>query len=363
MKGARFGAALLAAAVFVALAAHGSAGAQTRPAPPPSIRPTARSSDQGRQVLERSRLLMGTMCTVHVEAFDTTSAAAAVERTFADIARLDSLLSPWRAESDLSRLNGLPGQNRRPVLPELYDLLELSLGLAEETDGAFDPSLDPLIRAWDLRGGGRVPDRAVLSTARERSGWRKVQLDRTLTAVRFQSDSMGVDLDGITRGWALDRAARILRDAFVKRARVDLGGRVLVMSDGEPFGIEIADPADRLRPVVSLVARNTTISTASQSERGFEVAGRRYGHVLDPATGEPVPSTASCTVVTGLGARADALSIALLVMGREKAWRWLEGRQDLGVLWLEPAGGEVRAWRWDLPAAQALTGARLKWME
>jgi len=303
------------------------------------------------------------MCTVQAEAFDTTSAAAAVERAFADIARLDSLLSPWRADSDLSRLNGLPGQTRRLVSPELYELLELALALADETGGAFDPSLDPLIRAWDLRGEGRVPDRAALSTARERTGWRKVQLERTRTAVRFQSDSMGVDLDGIARGWALDRTARILRDAFVKRARVDLGGRVLVMTDGEPFGIGIADPADRLRPVVSLAARNTMISTSSQSERGFEVAGRRYGHVLDPGTGEPVPTNASCTVVTGSGARADALSTALLVMGREKAWRWLEGRQDLGVLWLEPAGGDVRAWRWNLPAAQALTDARFKWMD
>src|SRR6185503_18919170 len=117
----------------------------------------------------------------------------------------------------------------------------------------------------------------------------------------------------------------------------------------------------RFEPAVALQVGDASVSTSGQSERGFEAGGVRYGHILDPRTGRPVPTAAAVTVVCRSATRADALSTALLVMGRARAEAFARAH-GIGVLWLEPEGRAVRAWSWNLPGARSAPGAHVKWM-
>jgi thiamine biosynthesis lipoprotein len=297
---------------------------------------------------ERGRVLMGTLCTGVAEATDTTRAAAALDSAFDEIARLEQVMSNWRENSELSRLNATAFENRVPCSPDLYAVLDAALGAARDTDGSFDPTVEPLTQVWKLRGEGQVPAPDSLREARDKVGWRRVQLEPGTRSARFSAPGVALDLGGIGKGYALDRAADLLRGRGVKRALLNLGGEVLAMTTHDPWLAAIADPADRTRPLFQLSLSNGALSTSAQSEHGFEVRGVWYGHILDPRTGSPVSSRASVSVVTRSATRADALSTALLVMGRERARRFAAAHRELRALWLEPEGAGVVAEAWNL---------------
>jgi FAD:protein FMN transferase len=325
---------------------------------------TATAADKGDAPsmprVERARLLMGTICTAVAEAPDTTRAAHAISTAFAEIGRLEQVMSSWSKDSELSHLNALSGSIWFPCSRSLYAVIDSSLRYAKLTRGSFDPTIEPFNRAWDTRGKGRVPDAQEIEQARILIGWSKVNLDRGERRVQFPFSEMGLDLGGIGKGYALDAAARLIAGDSLARALFNFGGEVLAIGAGWEVGI--AHPVERLKRAVNLTASNVAVSTSSQSERGIVVKKKRYGHIIDPRTGQPVSSTASVTVIAGSATRADALSTALLVMGREEAAEFAEEHRDLGVLWLEPDGETIRAWKWNLPAARAEPGVRLEWM-
>ena len=333
----------LALAVWAA-----TAGAAAGPAAVPAV--------------ERGRWLMGTLCTISAEAPDTAQAAKAIDVAFGAIARLEKVMSGWRDDSELARLNSRTGGEEFPCSPDLFAALVAARDLAAETGGAFDPTVEPFIRAWDLRGEGRVPTAAELDKARDVVGYLGLQLDRPRRIASFARTGMAVDLGGIGKGIALDRAAEALRAGGVRRALLNFGGEILAAGEGDPRELAVADPADRLRPAVLLKLAPGALSTSAQSERGFERDGVRYGHVLDPRSGQPLATRASVSVVAASSARADALATALLVMGRQTAAAWAMEHRDVGVLWLEPAGEGVRAWTWNLEGVTAAPGARVEWM-
>jgi thiamine biosynthesis lipoprotein len=311
-------------------------------------------------VVERARYLMGTLCTVTAAGADSAAGDAAVAAAFEEIARLESVMSSWREDSELSRFNLSAGNGPQTCSAELGAVLDSALEVARMTDGAFDPTIDPLIRAWDLRGEGRLPSPADLAAARDRVGWQQLARDRNGRTAFLPRPGMGVDLGGIGKGFALDRAAAILAHHGMTRVVINFGGELLVRGRES---VEVADPLRRLTPAVEIAVADMAVSTSGQSERGFTSAGVRYGHILDPRTGRPVATAASVTVVCSSATRADGLSTALLVMGRQRAAQFAGAHPGVGVLWLEPGAGGIRGWRWNLPAAQAVPGATVQWME
>ena len=313
----------------------------------------------------RARYRMGPLCQATAAGDDSARATAAIEAALDTIAGIERGMTSWRHDSELSLLNDATG-TARGCSADLFAVLDSALAMAAATGGAFDPTVEPLSRAWDLRGPGRVPTPAEIGAARDRVGWRGLQLDPAARTARLDRTGMGLDLGGIAKGFALDRAREILRERGVEGALLNLGGEILVIGNapaaegpgagrasGAAWRVEIAHPTDRLHPAITFAARDRAISTSAQSERGFTARGRRYGHVLDPRTGLPVESRAAVTVVARSGTRADALSTALLVMGREEAARWCHEHPADGVVWLEPRGAAVRAWAWNAPPLEA----------
>ena len=304
----------------------------------------------GSRTVDRARVLMGTVCTARVESADSARAVGAIGRAFDEIARLERVLSSWRDDSELARLNAA-GTERFECSADLHAALDSSSVYAALTGGAFDPTVDPLERAWDLRGRGRVPSDRELDEALARVGWSGLVLEPGGRGARFARDRMSVDLGGIGKGLALDRAADRLRENGVERGLLNFGGETLALGAG--WDVAVADPSARLTPAVRLRVSSGAVSTSGQSERGIVVEGRRYGHILDPRTGRPVEAAGSVTVVARSATRADALSTALFVMGRERAGEFAARHPELGVLWLEPQGATVRAWKWNLPRCAA----------
>jgi thiamine biosynthesis lipoprotein len=287
---------------------------------------------------------MGTLFTFRASG-DPAAVGRALDAALDSVASLEARLSNWRSTSELSRLNSAGSGELSPALAAVLDS---ALALARSTNGAFDPTVEPLSLAWDLRGEGRVPSAHELAAARARVGWERVRLGGT-TGVQQRADlgSTALDLGGIGKGFALDRAVDVLRARGLTRAALDAGGQWLVFG-AESCSLWVAHPADRDRPAVHVAIRDGSLSTSAQSERFVRAGGRRIGHVLDPRTGQPLATRASVTVWASSGTRADALSTALLVMGHDGARAFAAAHPDVGVLWLEPQGRRVVAHAWNL---------------
>ncbi|HKY33282.1 MAG TPA: FAD:protein FMN transferase, partial [Candidatus Polarisedimenticolia bacterium] len=265
-------------------------------------------------------------------------AAAALEAAFDEIARLESVLSDWKTDSELSRLNREAASGPFACSGDLYDFVAEGVRLWEATSGAFDLTVAPLVALWDLRGEGRAAGDAELAATMRRVGSARLRLDGPARTVFFQAPGMGLDPGALGKGYALDAAARVLRARGVKAALLDFGGQLLAI--GAPAGragweAAVAHPLRRDEAALTVILKDESIATSGNAERGLIVDGRQMGHVLDPATGRPIAWRGSASVIAASAAEADALSTALLVMGPDRGLAWAAGREGLTPLFLE----------------------------
>lgn len=238
---------------------------------------------------------------------------AAAEEALDEVERLENLLSLYRPHTDIARVNAGAAQGPIRVAPEVFHLLQRAFALSHATDGAFDITAAPLIRAWGFVGGtGARPTTEELAAARSAVGPAGVVFDEARFTVRFQRPGVQLDLGGIGKGYALDRAAELLREAGVTSALLH-GGTSTVVGIGVPpdgEGWRIALPNGE---TVSL--RDESLSVSATWGKSFRDGGTTYGHVIDPRTGEPVTGERMAAVVVPSATDSDALSTALLVLG------------------------------------------------
>lgn len=300
--------------------------------------------------VERESYLMGTVLRGRVAAEGREAGLELLERVFERVRELEGVLSSWRDDSELARVNGAaPGAPVR-VDPRLLALLEEASRWADTTGGAFDPAVGALVEAWDLRGAGRRPGDAELSRALAATGISRYTLDPRAGTVTRPDTAGWIDTGGFGKGAALREVQRLLEAGGAGPALFDFGGQILAL--GAPPGeagwrVSVAHPSRRREAAEELVVRDRSVSTTSQSERWVEAGGERIGHVLDPRTGRPVPAWGSVTVVAGDALVADVLSTALFVMGPEEGMRWARGLGGaVGVLFLVETAGRIEA-RWN----------------
>ena len=287
---------------------------------------------------------MGTVFALRVEGTDRAAALAASERAVREIARVDDLLSTWTPGGPLERLNGAPPGERVAVGAEVARVLSGVFAWSRRTDGAFDPTVLPLVRAWDLRGLGREPGNAERSRALAATGTARFEIDAGRSEGKRLSEDAGIDEGAWGKGYALECAAAALRGGGTRQALLDLGGQILSIGQA---AVAIADPRERGRPAASLRLRDASVSTSGNSERGLALAGGRLGHLLDPRTGLPAPDFGSATAVAPSGLDADVLSTAFFVLGPGKGLELSERLRREGfenqVLFLVVAGGRLKA--------------------
>lgn len=293
----------------------------------------------------RSRYLMGTPLTITV--VGNEQAEPAIDAAFDEVDRVETMISTWQDDSSLAALNASRQGTPVAVDAELFTLLEQAVRWSHSTGGAFDPAAGRILFAWDLRGEGRVPSQDEIERAMATSGARNLVLDPSTRTVTRRTDLL-IEEGGFGKGYALDRARDVLREAGIHNAFLDFGGQVTVIGP-RPVTVGIASPADRMSPGVELDLASGSIATSSGSERFFESGGQRYSHIFDPRTGRALPPRGSATVVHESGLVADILATALYVMGPEAGLEWSDRNNVVSVFIVPGSNG---AWR-ILPSREA----------
>jgi FAD:protein FMN transferase len=295
--------------------------------------------------LERARALMGTLARVSARAPDSLACEQAVEAAYREVVLVDRLMSTYRSDSEISELNRNGADGWVSLDPLVVDVLGAAVAFSRETAGAFDPALLPLMELWGFRGGDlKVPSSAMLSEVMDRSNYRHIVLDPEPLRARFDRQGVGIDLGGIAKGYALDRAASAMRQAGATGGLVDLGGNLAVFGEMPVSGIGVADPKHPGLLLGVLDVRNAFVSTTGGYERNVVIDGHRYGHVLDPRTGLPVEGMLSVTVVAPTGMAADALSTAVYVLGPSQGADLLSRTEGAeGIMVWEDESGQVRS--------------------
>lgn len=252
---------------------------------------------------------------------------AAAEEALDEVERLENLLSLYRPHTDTARVNASAAHEAVRVAPEVFHLLQRAFALTAATDGAFDITAAPLMRAWGFVGGsGHRPDSTTLAEARACVGLQHVLFDEAACTVRFARPGVMLDLGSLGKGYALDRAAWLLRDAGVTSALLH-GGTSTVIALGRPPGADawkIALPSGE-----SVSLRDESLSVSATWGKSFRDGGKTFGHVLDPRSGEPVTGERLAAVALPFATESDALSTALLVLGEDGKARLQEMRPGL----------------------------------
>ena len=263
---------------------------------------------------------MATRFELVLDGDDEARLRAAGEDALDEIVRLDAQLSFYRPTSDVSWINGHAALEPVLVEPRLFELLARCLGLSAATDGAFDITIAPLMKAWRFtHGNGAHPDAAVLTRARALVGFRGVELDAARRTVRFARPGMLIDLGSAGKGYAVDRAIARLRENGVPRALLH-GGTSSVHAIGAPHrfdGWRIGWTPDGA-PARTFELHDSALAVSAVHGKAFRANGRVFGHVMDPHGGQPADVARSAVVTGPDSLLCDALSTALLVRGA--AW-------------------------------------------
>lgn len=257
---------------------------------------------------------------------------------------LEAQLTIYRDDSEVSRLNASAHLGPVRVESGLYALLERAVELGRATDGAYDVTSGALSEAWGfVRGPKRVPDPATLASARDRTGFTHLSLNPELKSVAFDRAGLAINLGSIGKGYAIDRAADLIRAHWWPAPALIHGGQSSVYALGSPPGqlggrweVALRNPFDSGTPLGTIRLRSRAIGTSGAAFQRFEAGGRTYGHILDPRTGEPPVSTiASVTVLAPTAAEADALSTAFYLLGPERAAHYIGSHPQVGAIFVE----------------------------
>jgi thiamine biosynthesis lipoprotein len=263
----------------------------------------------------------------------------AARRALDEADRLEAILTVFRETSEVSHVNRTAGDDDVRVGPELFELLQVSERLYQETGGAFDVTSNPLSKCWGfLRREGRIPEAPLLDEARAAVGMDKVALDVDRQTVRFDRPGVELNFGSIGKGYAMDRMAALLRKGGVRHALLSAGSSSVVALGGRGDAWPIDLRPRRARAAVARVLlRDGAVGSSGAGEQFFEIDGRRYGHVLDPRTGWPASGVLGVSVVTADAAVADALSTALLVEGESLAQPYCAAHPDTLVVLVSEA--------------------------
>lgn len=266
-----------------------------------------------------ARHAMATRFEIVLHGENPHSLRAAGEEALDEISRVESQLSLYRPDSEVARLNREAHRHAVRVTPALFGLLERARDLSHETNGAFDITIAPLVRCWGFMGGtGSMPEPSAAEEAKATVGMHLVDLDADKLTVRFAREGVMLDFGAIGKGYAIDRAVGLLREAGVTRALVHGGTSTAYalgrQADGSLWKIAVTSPENDASslPLTVVELENESLSVSAVWGRSFEADHKTYGHIIDPRTGAPATNALLSAIVLPNATETDALSTALL---------------------------------------------------
>jgi thiamine biosynthesis lipoprotein len=289
--------------------------------------------------VHKQRYCMGTMFNIIVYHPASADAERAVDAALAEIVRLDQVMSHHSDRSELTRLNREGRHGFVEVDPSLYEVLERSVEVSRDSGGRFDVTIAPLLRVWkDAYAAGRMPSAKEIADAKRCVGFQHIDA-RPPDRIRFTSDCVELDLGGIGKGYAVDRAMAVLESAGIHRAVVNAGGST-IGAIGAPPGLEgwPVELGAEISGHRTLLLRDAAISTSQQRLRQLPFAPGAFGEIIDPLREAPTPHETMISVLTGSATRADALSTTLLMLPVADGKKMLAGFASTSALWISPQG-------------------------
>ena len=284
---------------------------------------------------------MACLYTIDAYADDSVTLPHILDEALDEVDRIDRLMSHYKTDSPLSRINREAATSPVTVEPELFDFIAESIRYSRESDGAFDITVGPLMKVWGFfRGDGRLASGHDVEDARSLVGSQHVLLDAEHRTIRFDRPGVELDLGGIAKGYAVDRAVRLLRARHVAAALVSAGGSTIyglgVPLTHNGWMVAIQDPTDSRKSAREVELKDRALSVAGSSEKFFEVHGVRYSHIMDPRTGRPVQGVLSVAVITETGTQGDALDDAFFVLGPVGSRNYLQRLEGVEAFFFIP---------------------------
>ncbi len=260
--------------------------------------------------------IMGT--NIHVEVWSESESLGrlSTNAVLAEMQRINQLMSPYIPSSELSKINQLAAKQAVAISKEMFDLLDLSVGLSDETDGAFDITFASAGFLYQYQKKIK-PTQHDLDKSLAAIDYRHIQLNPEQQTVRFAHPNVKIDLGGIAKGHVVDTSIELLKEMGIQHAIVTAGGDTKLLGDrrGRPWHVGIRDPRNKARQAITLPLSNTAISTSGDYERYFEQDGVRYHHILSPKTGKSSYQVQSVSIIGKRSVLTDGLSTAVFVLG------------------------------------------------
>jgi thiamine biosynthesis lipoprotein len=282
---------------------------------------------------------MGSHLNLSVWTTDPKETAAAFDTIEKEFRRLEDLMSNWREGSDIQKLNAGAGEHPVPVSPEIRELFRTASQISEWTNGKFDVTFGVMSGLWKFdyqNEDDTIPDPGEVARRRKFINYRDLKLDEAKGTAFLIRKGMVANLGGIGKGYAVDRARTILEAAGFRNFMIQFGGDMYVAGNAgdRPWRLGIQDPRGTDNHIfASIELSDSTFSTSGDYERFFIKDGRRYHHIIDPATGEPSVGCRSVTIIAKSATIADGLSTGVFIMGPEAGMALIEKLQDVeGVI-------------------------------
>ncbi len=269
---------------------------------------------------------------------DEASTRAAIDRAIAEVRRLEALMTTWRDDSEVSRINKNAGRAPVKVGPETLGVIQKSLWIGDKSGGVFDITFEVMHGLWrfDEDADSHLPKPAAVAERRKLIDYRHVIVDEKASTVFLDKPDTKIGLGGIAKGYAIDRASAILLEAGVEDFLAQAGGDLYVhghRADGSPWIAAVRDPrGPEGTHFAALPVVDHAFSTAGDYERSFVAGGKRYHHIIDPRTGYPATASRSVTIYAKDALTADALDDAVFILGPSKGLELVESIEDAGAI-------------------------------
>jgi thiamine biosynthesis lipoprotein len=282
---------------------------------------------------------MGTEVSVYLWHSDETAGMNAVNAVFAEVKRIDELMSTYKEESRISMINREAATAPVEAGEELFGLIQRSLDISVLTLGAFDITYESVGQHYDFRERKR-PSKPDIEDGLKMIDYRLIEMNDGDSTVHFLADGVRINLGGIAKGYAVERGAELLRELGIEHAIVTAGGDSRLIGDrhGQPWMIGIQDPRNESLVAIRIPLEDEAISTSGDYERYFDEDGIRYHHIMQPQTGEPAKGMHSATIVGPDAVITDALSTSAFIMGVEKGMTLISTLPDYEGIVIDAKG-------------------------
>ena len=287
----------------------------------------------GDQPTRRTQFIMGTLVEITVSHSDPELIQTVTTQAFDEMARIEQLMSTYIPDSEISRINRAAGKEAIAVSPEVEEVLREGIYWSEQSGGAFDITVEPLVQLWDFDGEKEIiPGESTIRKTATLVNYKNIEIkDHT---VRLKRRGMAINVGGLAKGYAVDRAISILRSR-VSNGIVNAGGDLFAFgqkSKQNSWTIGLQHPRKPQDLLAAFAVKNQAVATSGDYQRYFIKDGIRYHHIFDPQTGRPARLMISATIITTEVMDADALATAVFVMGPDKAIEWVDSMENVEAM-------------------------------